>query len=371
MDESTPAVAPAATTDQTHVLTAAREDAALWQARAAYLQDQANSASQANADLQEQVLTLDAQLHALEAYAADLEIRLAQAESALDAARMMADASRNPTQPVPPPPVIDIIESLPRSPDESNQYARRTLGQIRYLVLHHSGSDDLTTTPQQMAEYHVKDAQRQWPGIGFHYFVAADGAIYQTNHLETVCFHVPGNNAATAGIVLVGNFSGASPTPAQMTSTAALLAWLLQELRLPAESICGHVDMAAHETDCPGADWPAWKGDLLQQVRQMSALPRRPIYHYVLFAPSAGGWADWQAAARYLARFQPTAGFSPQEAAHAENVTIIGGVSAEVEAMLRGAGCRVQRITGKNATQLRSLLDTMAKEGHRFLVSPR
>ena len=55
----------------------------------------------------------------------------------------------------------------------------------------------------------------------------------------------------------------------------------------------------------------------------------------------------WNAALKYVQAFHPTCGFSPDEARQAERVTILGneqGVSREVEAALRQAGCQVERI---------------------------
>jgi hypothetical protein len=51
----------------------------------------------------------------------------------------------------------------------------------------------------------------------------------------------------------------------------------------------------------------------------------------------------------YLLRFGPTFGFSSEEAAYAEAVTILAdeeAVSPAVEASLREAGCQVQRVAG-------------------------
>lgn len=369
MDESTQN--SPATVDAT-ALAVAQEESALWQTRAAYLQAQAERAAQERDKYQAETITLDAQLRALEAHAADLQTRLDQAQAGVEVARTTASALPRLAVSVPHPLMADLVGRLARSTDPANQYPRRSIDQIRSVVLHHTGSDDPAITPQQLAELHVKDPKHQWPGIGFHYFIGADGAIQQTNRLDTVCFHVVNNNPSSVGIVLAGRFDAAGPSAEQISSTAALLAWLLQELRLPMESILGHSELAGQETDCPGAAWPTWKEMLLEEVRRIRQTPRRPIYHYVLFWQTATAWAEseWQAAGRYLARFRPTAGFSPQEASQAENVTIIGGpngVSSDVEAELRSAGCRVQRIAGKNATQTRSLLDTMARDGQRFL----
>jgi N-acetylmuramoyl-L-alanine amidase len=354
-------------------LAEAREEAAVWQARAAYLQAQMERASAANSVLQQQNLTLESQLRSLEAYASDLQSHLAQAQSLVDAARTTVSAAPLLSAAVAQPTIVDIVAQLPRSSDPANRYEERPLAQIRQVVLHHSGSPDLSLTPRQMAEFHVNDLKHQWPGIGFHFFVAADGTIYQTNRLETVCFHVANSNSTTAGIVLAGQFEDSVPTAPQMESIASLLAWLLQELHLPMECITGHSELADQQTTCPGAQWQTggcWKDALLEQVRLCGQIPRRPIYHYVLFSQADEAWAEgWQAAARYIARFRPTVGFSVQEASQAQNVTIVGGLSEvprEAEAALHSAGCRVRRVAGKNRKETRSLLDGMAREGQRF-----
>jgi N-acetyl-anhydromuramyl-L-alanine amidase AmpD len=354
---------------------ALREEAAVWQMRAAYLQEQAQRAETARAELAQRVLALESQVSSLEAFSAELQTRLAQTEALLDQTRSAAAVLPAQVKAVARPVITDIVDDLPHSTDPTNQYHRRSLSQIRYLTLHHTGSDDLTTTPQQLAEFAISDPKHQWPGIGFHFFIAADGTIYQTNHLETACYHVVQNNADSVGIVLAGRFSGSSPRPAQLASTAALLAWLLQELRLPLDAIAGHSEFPGQATDCPGTDWLSganWKQSLLEETGKAAQSARRGIYHYVLFWQTDTAWAeaDWKAAARYIARFRPTVGFSPQEASQAENVTIIGGpsgVSENIEEMLRAAGCRVQRVAGKTARQTRALLQAMAKDGRRFL----
>lgn len=345
-------------------------DEARWQAQAAYLQEQARQATEAAAAQNERALTLQAQLRDLEAYAADLQTALDQTQARLDAA---AGAGRG----APPrPAIIDLVDQLPRSSDAANVFPRRAIARLRSLVIHrHAGIP--APAPQQLAEQHISDPRRLWPGIGFHFVVSSDGDVYQTNALETACYHIAEHNADSVGIVLTGGLESAAPPARQLASTAALLAWLMAELGLGSESIAGHSDFAGQDASCPGAGWQApdgWKEALLSQVRAAGRAERRPIYHYLLFWQSATAWAedDWQAAARYMGRFRPTAGFSIEEAKLAEHVTIIGGpggVGLEAEQTLREAGCRVQRIAGKTTRQTRSLLDAMAGEGRRFLLT--
>ncbi len=77
----------------------------------------------------------------------------------------------------------------------------------------------------------------------------------------------------------------------------------------------------------------------------------RPIDHYLLLPTFEWGVADWHldAIRPFIKKYQPTIGFSPQEAAHAKRVTVIGGATAVPEAILDellAAGCVVEQISG-------------------------
>jgi cysteine synthase len=91
----------------------------------------------------------------------------------------------------------------------------------------------------------------------------------------------------------------------------------------------------------------------------------------MLFWSHDGEWAekDWQNARTYIGAFSPTAGFSASEAAQAEYVTIVGGplgVSKEVEDWLKAAGCKVDRVAGKDEADTKRQLDQLAKDNKRF-----
>lgn len=85
-----------------------------------------------------------------------------------------------------------------------------------------------------------------------------------------------------------------------------------------------------------------------------------PIAHYLLLPTYEWGVADWHldVIRPFIRKYQPTVGFSMEEAILAKKVTVIGGeksFSAEVTATLREAGCLVDQIIGDGtsiATQL-------------------
>lgn len=77
----------------------------------------------------------------------------------------------------------------------------------------------------------------------------------------------------------------------------------------------------------------------------------KTLRHYVLFGPpSAHATRAMLLGARnYIAQFGPAVGFDATDAANAESVTIIGDVrvvSSSVEAQLKRAGCKVERLIG-------------------------
>lgn len=282
--------------------------------------------------------------------------------------------------PLPPylplPEMEDWTDRLPSSPSE--EYAHRPLGDIRRIVIHHSALP-ADIGPEEIAGYQVY--QRGWPGIGYHFFITAAGAIIQTNPLETVCFHSSVGNATSVGVCLAGRFvERALPAEAQLDAAAVLCAHLCGRFSLHAElgDVVGHGELV--EVECPGEEWAAgreWRQDLLTRIhaRQEDARRRltRPIGHYLLFW-SDGGACDleaWQAAAPYVERFRPVCGFSLEAAAQAEFVTIVGDeakFSPAVEVHLRAAGCYVERIQAADAEGLRTFFRRLAESDQRFLT---
>jgi N-acetyl-anhydromuramyl-L-alanine amidase AmpD len=277
---------------------------------------------------------------------------------------------------IPQPTWQDVTDSLPKHP--TNKYAARRLEAIEHIIVHHSAIPP-TVGPQRIAEYHASNLD--WPGIGYHFIVDDQGAIYRTNAMETISYHVGPINNSSVGVCFLGNFTDVVPTPIQLESGGKLVAWLVQELKLTNNEIQGHKEFM--NTQCPGKQWMEdqhWKRMLLARVEAtqetfIGTIPvtDKPIGHYVLFYQLPDGtWAekDWTNAKNYVAAFKPTCGFSVDDAMRAQYVTIVGGpggVDTEVEERLRAAGCQVDRVAGKNEAETKKLLDNLAKSGQRFL----
>lgn len=125
------------------------------------------------------------------------------------------------------------------------RYKKRTLDKIDMVVVHHSAT--ATGTAEAYARYHVSN--NGWPGIGYHFVIDKDGTIHQTNELETISYHVSGQNTNSIGICLTGDYDRQKPPEEQLNKCAQLIAMLRQQIGRPLK-IRGH---AAFSTKtCPG-----------------------------------------------------------------------------------------------------------------------
>ena len=277
---------------------------------------------------------------------------------------------------VPLPPIQDIVEQLPKH--TRLRYERRPLTQITHIAIHHTAAP-AGVGPARIAEVHIAAdparGKEAWPGIGYHYFVHADGRIDQTNHLETAAYHLVRHNGYSVGVVFAGSFmNGKIPTSAQLRAGAHLVAWLMQELKIPLARVWGHREFPDNLTVCPGGEWTQgnrWRDLLFEQIGQIQqGAGLKTIRHYLLFpAGEAAAGELFVNALGYMAKFRPTAGFSIEEARSAEFVTIVGaeaGVSTASERQLADAGCKVERISGRTDDDTARLLVELARVGRRF-----
>ncbi len=82
------------------------------------------------------------------------------------------------------PAIVGLVDKLPKHPTLPPYEPRSR--PISMIVIHHT--DTTRTTTVQTAQYHVYGERRdfngnlikaQWPGVGYHFLVGADGVIYQ------------------------------------------------------------------------------------------------------------------------------------------------------------------------------------------------
>ena len=280
---------------------------------------------------------------------------------------------------VPQPAVRVLVDQLPVHP--TLRYEHRGLSQISHIAIHHTATPP-TMGPARIAELHVApDSSRNkeaWAGIGYHYFIHADGNVDQTNYLETASYHVYRHNLYSVGIVFAGSFmNGRIPTSAQLRSGAHLVAWLMQDLNVPLARVWGHREFPDNSTVCPGSEWTLgnrWRDLLFERIEQVQAgVGVKSIRHYMLFwqrgFPGPLARQDYVNSINYVVRFRPAVGFSVQDARNAEYVTIVGGeagISAAEEKTLRASGCKVERIAGRDEEETSRMLSELANQSRRF-----
>lgn len=347
-------------------------------ARLQPLADQAAALSQEVQRLRGTVSEREAAVARLQADVATLNTTIGQREAEIrqlndEIARLKGTPGGGLTA----PPIKNLVDQLERHPTLP-PYPARTKP-ISMIVIHHTDTPK-TFTPQQIAHYHVfgerKNAQgtvikAQWPGIGYHFLVGADGTIFQCQREETKSNHVGGEpNNYSVAVSFLGRFMKTDlqgkpappedqlPTALQLRGAAQLVAWLMQKYNIPLDKVMGHRDVWVGATACPGDQWltgARWKGMLqaaVQAAQQGSpAVSDKTLEHYVLFWDHGTDWArdDYRNAQDYIAHFRPTNGFSVDDALTARHVTIVGGdlgVSAADEARLRAAGSTVHRLAG-------------------------
>lgn len=144
--------------------------------------------------------------------------------------------------------IINIVAQLPKNPNK--EYPKRSLSQIKRVVLHHSATPMYAkgSKPEVYAQYHIDD--RGWAGIGYHFVIQPDGTIYQTNTLDTISNHVQNANTESIGMCFSGNFDSEQPTDAAYGAALWLVPVLNSQLGIQLQ-IDPHNKYA--NKSCPGA----------------------------------------------------------------------------------------------------------------------
>ena len=147
--------------------------------------------------------------------------------------------------------VKDITNQLPKH--ATKRYTTRRLDGIVVHGIHHTAVAR-TVTVDRIAAFHVDS--RGWPGIGYTFFITAEGTIFQTNALETMSYATGNENHRVLSTVLAGSFmNGNRPTAAQIDA----LRWL-HHVHIPARlgrklPLKGHQEVRSAVTACPGNSW--------------------------------------------------------------------------------------------------------------------
>lgn len=181
--------------------------------------------------------------------------------------------------------IVDVVEKLPRNPQDPNWKLRR-LADIARIVVHYDavlvpgasdegpGYEPLRRYVEQ-ARYHMRKNWNDGPGpavrgfgLMYHYRVSADGRVWRTQPEELVTWHARGAN--WNGLAVCCDLGpGQKPADAQLEGLEGLLLRLCyQRPDIPAgrPDVWGHGELrkAGNSTRCPGLllEWVrAFRGD--------------------------------------------------------------------------------------------------------------
>ncbi len=159
-----------------------------------------------------------------------------------------------------PPAWTDLRGTLPIT----GQYPLRTLAQIRFIVIHHSGVN-VDSSAFDIANYHIGPHGPNlevWPGIGYSFVVRWDGSIEYASDILRCSYNVASRNVECLGLCCVGNWNDDVPSDAQLGGALELVTYLRN--LLPWAEVRGHGEVAlpAYPSSCPGLTWPAWRAIL-------------------------------------------------------------------------------------------------------------
>ena len=149
----------------------------------------------------------------------------------------------------PPRPHI-VWKPIPYGPlrkAEMADYAQRHYGIHSWRLNPKVIVEHVTATPSFSSAWNtfarnVPDAElHQLPGTCAHFIIDTDGTIYQLVPLDVMCRHTVGLNYVAIGIEHVGlSDAQVLGDAAQMRSSLALTAWLMNRFHIAVKNVIGH-----------------------------------------------------------------------------------------------------------------------------------
>jgi hypothetical protein len=125
------------------------------------------------------------------------------------------------------------------------------------LTVHHTvtPNNDGMSMPARMRQiqsYHIDS--RGWCDVGYHFLIGQDGKVYQGRMEKTIGAHAAGANTNNVGISFIGDYMTRSPTAAQRTAAANVMAAMHREygFTLNRTNVQGHRQVGSTSTSCPG-----------------------------------------------------------------------------------------------------------------------
>ena len=159
------------------------------------------------------------------------------------------------------PPAASPQEPWRPPADTDSPWAPQGYRPWRYIVIHHSATDD--GNARQFDKAHRR---RGWDELGYHFVIdngtttKIDGQIEASprwiKQMDGAHCNAAGMNQCGIGICLVGDFTHHPPSQAQMDSLVLLVNILQKYYRIPLKRVIGHRDVPGKITECPGKSFP-------------------------------------------------------------------------------------------------------------------
>lgn len=161
--------------------------------------------------------------------------------------------------------IVDMRKELPKH--QLKSYKERPLSAVTKVAIHHSLTDNIPGNKDifAFARYHIETLD--WPGIGYHYVIDADGTIYKCNPATVKSYHVGKHNYHTLGVCLVGDFRNDKPTREQSEALEGLLVNLATGYNIKPENVLGHSEFSGYEwKKCPCIDMDKIRKSLKERI---------------------------------------------------------------------------------------------------------
>jgi N-acetyl-anhydromuramyl-L-alanine amidase AmpD len=154
--------------------------------------------------------------------------------------------------------INDIVNDLPNHPTKT--YSTRNLNQVNKIVVHHTAGT-FSHDAYDINRWHTSptsDGGRDWPRIGYHFFIDKAGNIFQVNNLDTISYHTAGNNTSSIGVALEGSFDKEILNQAQKNSLTGIIDYLRRNFPQTLQ-VYGHGELQPNKPLCPSVDLSQYK----------------------------------------------------------------------------------------------------------------
>lgn len=118
------------------------------------------------------------------------------------------------------------------------------------IVIHHTAIENMS-----VADIHELHLENGWAGIAYHKVILPNGTVENGRPENMIGAHALGANPHSIGIVVVGNFEIAPPTPIQMDALVKLTLEMMTKYHISLENIVPHREVT-EGTSCPGKFFP-------------------------------------------------------------------------------------------------------------------